>query len=142
MRKTPYTRTSLVMLRQFILSLIEALNQTNTKQWYAIGQLFNWSIETLTEVKNAANENNTAYFSMNMHQETLNRLIAMSQENRTRRESYDYNTRSYRVRLVGGIQAVDDLPNTSDHAAFRHGDKYHNAWFFPEDNTEEVNFDY
>lgn len=142
MRKTPYTATSLVMLRQFILSLIEALNQTNTKQWYAIGQLFNWSIETLAEVKNAALENNTAYFIMNMRTEVLNRLITLSQENRTRRESWDYNTRSYRVRLVGGIEAVDELPNTDDHSAFRHGDKYHSAWVVPEDTTEEVNFDY
>lgn len=136
MRKTPYTATSLVMLRQFILSLIEALNQTNTKQWYAIGQLFNWSIETLTEVKNMAQENNVKYFMMDMSEKILNRLITLSQENRKRSP--------YRVRLVGGIEAVsvDDLPQTSEHTAFRHGDEYHSAWNKPEDTTEEFNFDY
>lgn len=140
MRKTPYTATSLVMLRQFILSLIEALNRTNTKQWYAIGQLFNWSVETLAEVKNAAQENNTTFFIMNMNQVTLNRLITMSQENTTRRRVYDSETGKYRFRL-SGIEAVDNLPRTTDHAAFRHGDDYHSAWVVPEDNTEEVNFD-
>jgi hypothetical protein len=141
MRKTPYTATSLVMLRLFIQSLIEALKQTNTKQWYAIGQLFNWSVKELADVMNAAQENNTEFFIMNMGEKTLNRLITMSQENTTRRRIRNLETGKYEYR-ISGITAVDNLPRTSDHAAFRHGDDYHSAWVVPEDNTEEVNFDY
>jgi hypothetical protein len=78
---------------------------------------------------------------MNMGEKTLNRLITMSQENTTRRRIRNLETGKYEYR-ISGITAVDNLPRTSDHAAFRHGDDYHSAWVVPEDNTEEVNFDY